>query len=333
MGNKTDICQSLYRPTYEESIVMIRAIKNRGFSLTEVLIAMAILATGMVFIAGIFPAAIHLSTISAERVNASLAAEEAFAKIQLYAQGRIETPLDLIPDDFSPGSLYLLKNFTGSDVKAGEQSFPFIIENSDEVFPATKELDPNVFAYPSDDGREIKDKQYFWSAVLRLTEPYHATTNPRPVVQVTVFICRKVRTGVKYYNPNEFFSSIGSFAPIDYPMAVPIEVEFVTGHDDRLQIKNITRKTFINDGYTIVDDETGRIYRVIERLKGDSSTPGGQDNIIVLDRDWNKWWWDVAGNWNNNATRSSDIRVWVVPPPINGNRRPCIAIYQRELKL
>ena len=97
MESKTDICQPLYRPTYEESIVMIKAIKNHGFSLTEVLIAMAILTTGMVFIAGIFPAAIHLSTISAERVNASLAAEEAFAKIQLYAQGR--TPDSIIPDD------------------------------------------------------------------------------------------------------------------------------------------------------------------------------------------------------------------------------------------
>ncbi len=314
---------------------MIRAIKKHGFSLTEVLIAMAILTTGMVFIAGIFPAAIHLSMVSTERVNASLAAEEAFAKIQLYACGRPNSDFD----DFDPGELDELSNFTGpyNDVFAGEQSFPFIIEDSDSVFPATEKLRPEVFAYPCDDGRDIEDKHYFWSAVLRLTEPYDSTTNPRPLVQVTVFVCRKVRAGLNYHDPNEFFGNPGH--TIDYPMAVPIEVEFVTGHDDRLKIKNGETeiqdrmiKTFVNDGYTIVDDETGRIYRVIERLKGNN------DNIIVLDKNWNKWWW----NWNNvqqkylwedDATRDNDIRVWVVPVPANGNRRPCVAVYQRILKL
>ena len=288
---------------------------------------MVILTTGMVFIAGIFPAAIHLSTISAERVNASLTAEEAFAKIQLYAQGR--TPDSIIPDDFNPRNLSRLKNFNSydsNDIFIGDESFPFIINESNKVFPATEKLDPNVFAYPSDDGRDIKDKQYFWSAVLRLAEPYDQLTNPRPLVQVTVFISRKVQSGLKYHDPNEFFGSIfNSNTVIDYPMAVPIKVSLVG--DDRLRIDNAGMKTFINDGYTIVDDETGRIYRVIERLKGTS------DNIIVLDKKWDRWWRDNNGDWKEDATRNTDIRVWVVPPPINGNRRPCIAVYQRELKL
>ncbi|MCK4887136.1 MAG: prepilin-type N-terminal cleavage/methylation domain-containing protein [Planctomycetes bacterium] len=304
---------------------MIRAIKNHGFSLTEVLIAMAILTTGMMFIAGIFPAAIHLSTVSVERVNASLAAEEAFAKIQLYAQGRPNSNFD----DFRPTPLYLddLPHFSNGNVGDGEQSFPFIVENSDDVFPATKKLRPEVFAYPSDENKDIEDKQYFWSAVLRLAEPYDSMTNPRPLVQVTVFVCRKVRAGLNYHDPNEFFG--GGFDPqavkIDYPMAVPIEVSLVG--DDRLQIRNSEMKTFINDGYTIVDDETGRIYRVIERLKGNN------DDVIVLDKDWNKWWLDDDGDWDNNATRNSNIRIWVVPVPANGNKRPCVAVYQRILKL
>ena len=336
MGYKTDICQPLYRSAYKESIVMIRSIKNHGFSLTEVLIAMVILTTGMVFIAGIFPAAIHLSTISVERVNASLAAEEAFANIRIYAQGRPETN----SDDFCPSinnltlNLNSLPNFSSSGkISDGSQSFPFIINNSDKVFPATEELDPNVFAYPSDDGRDINDKQYFWSAVLRFTKPIDPMTNSCPLVQVTVFVCRKVQSRLKYYDPNEFFS--GTFNPnqtIDYPMAVPIEVVLVPGYQDRLQIQNNDMKTFIDNGYTIVDDETGRMYRVIERLKGINN-----DNTIVLDRNWDKWWFDKDGNWNSDDKDDDvlrdDIRVWVVPPPVNGNRNPCVAVYQRILKL
>jgi len=314
---------------------MIRAIKNHGFSLTEVLIAMAILATGMVFIAGIFPAAIHLSTVSVERVTASLAAEEAFANIRLYAQGRPE------PDDFddfyssiSNPSLNSIPHFSdGGEIRKGDQSFPFIIDESYKLFPATKKLDPNVFAYPSDDGRNIKDKQYFWSAVLRFTSPYDKDVNPRPSVQVTVFVCRKVQAGLKYYDPNEFYSNtVNPNATIDYPMAVPIKVNWDSSKPDRLTITDSEKKTFIDNGYTIVDDETGRIFRVVERLKGDS------DNIIVLDRNWSRWGW----NWNNaqqkylwdyNATRDTNIRVWVVPRPANGNRKPCVAVYQRELIL
>jgi len=309
---------------------MIRAIKNHGFSLTEVLIAMAILTTGMVFIAGIFPAAIHLSTISAERVNASLAAEEAFAKIQLYAQGNPNSNFD----DFRPTPLYLvdLDNFSDSDVGDGKESFPFIVKGSDSVFPATEKLRPEVFAYPSDENKDIEDKQYFWSAVLRLTTPYDSVTNRRPLVQVTVFVCRKVRAGLKYHDPNEFFDDYGPKDPDDpygteYPRAMPIEVTWDSTKPDRLEIDRSEMKTFINDGYTIVDDETGRIYRVIERLKGNN------DKIIILDKNWDRWWWDVGGDWDSDVTRDTDIRVWVVPVPVNGSRRPCVAVYQRILKL
>ena len=55
-----------------------------GFSLAETLIALGILAVGMLFIAGVFPVAIRLTTISAERTTAAVVAEEAFAKVQLY---------------------------------------------------------------------------------------------------------------------------------------------------------------------------------------------------------------------------------------------------------
>jgi len=57
---------------------------ERGFSLTEVLLAVATLAVGMLFIAGVFPVSIHFTTVAAERTIAATVADEAFAKIKLY---------------------------------------------------------------------------------------------------------------------------------------------------------------------------------------------------------------------------------------------------------
>ena len=56
----------------------------KGFSLTEVLLAVATLAIGMSFVGGTFLVGVHLSTVATERTIAAVAADEAFAKIQLY---------------------------------------------------------------------------------------------------------------------------------------------------------------------------------------------------------------------------------------------------------
>ena len=56
----------------------------RGFSLTEVLLALGTLAIGMVFVGSAFLVGIHFTTIATERTIAAVAADEAFAKIRLY---------------------------------------------------------------------------------------------------------------------------------------------------------------------------------------------------------------------------------------------------------
>lgn len=256
---------------------------NNGFSLTEVLLAVGTIAVGMLFIAGVFPVGIHFTTIASERTIAAVIADEAFAKIRLYAAGN---PIDA-NDDIVLGLLG-----TGQLTNYGP---PIVVIN------------PSEFAYPSDPNMDIDRKQFCWSALCRLTEPHIDPNDPRRLVQVTVFVSRKPGPNLKYPGPPD-----GSGVPVGWPMPVRVDVSGILG-SDTLTMSNPLQKVFINDGYTIVDDENGQIYRVLER-----DTPPN-DAVLRLDRPWNP------------GIISPDA-VWVVPPPITGGRGPCIAIYQRVIR-
>jgi Tfp pilus assembly protein PilV len=255
--------------------------RNYGFSLTEVLLSVGILSVGMIFIAGVFPVGIHYTTVATERTKAAIVADEAFAKIKLYAVDS--------DDDFDPNKL---------------EHNELIDFNDIDAFPATKEITVSEFVYPST-GTDVSQKHYYWSALCRLTEEYDKDLNPNPPVQVTVFVSRKVSPNLRYPGA----SGLGQSA---VPRPVKVDVDEVPNRNAELEIEKFIQKRFINDGYTIVDDETGRIYRVLKRYASD-------DRKILLDRDWN----DDAGD---------PETVWVVPPPVNGGRGPCIAVYQKVIR-
>ena len=263
---------------------MAKLCKQKGFSLTEVLLAIGTLAVGVLFVAGVFPVAVHLTTIAAEQTIAAIAADEAFAKVKLYAKGELANPSDDI-------SINLLKDDELRDF------------NDPNVFRATQNIDPDEFTYPSVD-IGILQKHYYWTALCR-----RVGTNSQ-LVQVTVFVCRRVSPNLRYYDPNDPFNE-----EINYPGPVRVEVSEVVGRDNELEITKVTtagtEKTFVNDGYTIVDNETGQIYRVLERY----ASP--DDNKVLLDRNWKG---------------STDGSVWVVPPPVSGGRGPCIGVYQRVIR-
>ncbi len=218
--------------------------------------AVGILSIGMLFIAGTFPTGLYLSTVAAERSIATVAADEAFAKIKLYdfkheSDSAWITPLGYTCVDFRNVSLVSLMS------------------------------DDDEFAYPSTyEGKT--QKKYYWRALCRRID---ATD-----VQVTVFVCRRSGTGLWRY---------------------PVDIAVTVVSNNELAIDNPWQKSFINDGYTIVDSQTGQIYRVLERYSGAS------DNVICLDR---RRGGPLPGSW-----------VWVVRP-LDGGRNPCIGVFQKVIR-
>lgn len=268
--------------------------QNPGFSLTEMLLAIGVLSVGMVFIAGVFPVAIHFMTISTERTIAAVVADEAFAKIKLYAH----------PDPAGPDTNEIQ---LGLLTDLGHAYF-----RDPSIFPVMAYIDPNEeFMYPSTD-TDVSQKHYCFSALCRLTGP--------GLVQVTVFICRKTGPILRYYTPDmTLIPSDPDYGVVDFSGAItvdwprPVKVAVVADpvKPNEIHIVEPKERMFINDGCRIVDNATGRIYRVMERY----APPN--DNIILLDGDWQV---------------GSDNNVWVVPPPTGAGRYPCIAIYQKEIR-
>lgn len=274
------------------------ASKNYGFSLAETLIALGVLTVGMLFVAGVFPVGIYFTNLSIERTTAAVVADEAFAKIKLY-----NTPGD---------GAQSLNICTLQDNQMTDFDDWF---NTDLGY----NINRGDFAYPSIPSVRTDDKQYFWAALCRRLSA--VCTDPNRTVQVTVFVCKKVGAASKYYN--------GDFTGfVDYPTPVKITVNPVAGLNNELQLQsNLTAdyRYLVSDDYTIVDDRTGRLYRVLEKY----SAPA--NDIILLDKDF---------DWAN-----SNGDIWVVPPPVQpgitdptvtvkrvSGQYPCIGVYQKIIR-
>jgi Tfp pilus assembly protein PilV len=159
-------------------------------------------------------------------------------------------------------------------------------------FEALNPIAQDEFAYPST--KSSAEKQYYWSALCRLV----ASDATNRGVQVTVFVSRKVGSATKYQG-----------RAVNRPVPVKVAVSGTLG-SDVLTIREPDKKTWINDGCTVVDNQTGQLYRVVRR---DADAP----DTIVLDRVWQS---GLTGT------------VWVVPPPMGGGRYPCIVIYQKVIR-
>ncbi len=153
-------------------------------------------------------------------------------------------------------------------------------------------IDPCEFSY--NPAQALANPQYYWSAVYRQI----AGSN----YQITVFIARKTNAGLTYPDPADFSSSVPAPRPIQIPVSVSAAPD-----EDKLAL-SAGQEKFVNPPAAIVDNATGKIYRVIDR----------RNATVTIDRKW------------EDATGSADI--WLIPPPNTGGRNADIEVYQRIIR-
>lgn len=286
---------------------MFYTSRNKGFTLTEVLMAAGILSVGFVLIAGAFPVGAKLTAIATERTIGAVACDEAIAKMRLHTidftlwdNNNWDPSIDL---QFTNGVSF---DYTKISTLPGLATIPGILA-ADIPFildPGYLGFIPPVdedYYYPSTN--LVAEKKYHWSALWR----YLGAGK----VQATVFVSRFGDGGLKYPYPDPL--NPGDWLTIDVPRPILIPgLTFVS--PDRLRI-DVKYKTYFIEGSKIVDDATGDIYVVDERDYSPTL------NEIVLSEDWQGG--DPADVWVLPASVLGSSITGTDPPVLKG-RWPCV---------
>ncbi len=214
---------------------MVYNKRQSGFSLTEVLLAAAILSIGMVMIAMVFPVGVKLTTLATERSISTIASNEAFAKIRLYGINPAAALKTNEAENFLNVSLmpYLPANLNNECV------YPSILTNT--------------------------EKRYHWSALCWKVDP--------DKVKTIVFVNRAMTTNASYYdpatgNPNNLWPSpVRLEVSKDAQKVIKIQS---SDENKKFGVSGVLPKAydFIDEGGQVVDDASGTIYTVM--LKKDN---------------------------------------------------------------
>jgi hypothetical protein len=271
------------------------------------LIATGIMAIGLVMVATIFPVGVKLTSMSTERTIGAVVADEAFAKIQLYGlRDFVNWPVAISPNQECTDFQHLIKeqDFDGNGV----------IDAADALFPGWSD-----FRYPSAVMSAGQERNYHWSALCRRVGVKD--------VQVTVFVTRKVAAASLYraWDPLTPVATSDS----NWPKPVPVNVDFFAAQPRELVIKDDPAfladesRYFFDDGYTILDNLTGKIFRVLEVKDVDEDN--FPDTLVLMD----DWQWD--GYPVLPAADEVDRTIWIVPPAVGSDRYPCVGVYQKTI--
>lgn len=240
--------------------------KQYGFSLTEVLMAVGILMVGLLLVAGTFPVGIHLTAVATERTLGAVAADEAFAKVQIY----------------------------GVDTSTTSSLSPDYCEDFNNVLPSGINFNSKEFLYPSDSDA---DQVYNWSAICRKVNDYS------DAVQLTVFVSRKVSQGLQYHDQAANYTPSGTTTR---PVPVLLTGRSCGNNTNEISLSS-GDEDYITDDSFVVIDQTGEIYR-------------------IYDIDWS------SGNgvaYVDKKFPAAYSEFWVIPPPVDGGKSPCVGVYQR----
>lgn len=277
--------------------------RHSGFSLVEVLMAAGILAIGFMLILGTFPVGVHLTTKATERSIGSVAANEAFAKIQMYGVDftKIAVETQQYRFDFhrydSSGYLDISKDSDDLD----KVNISYVVDSSKDIYSLEK-------FYPSSEDIDKEEIKYVWSALCRQAD------SDTDDLLTTVFVSRKSQLSTTYPKAETSGGDYGKVASGSVRWPEPIKVPVQGGLRNNLLNIELSEKDLILKGSYIVDDVTSQIYHVVDRFQNSAGWH------LELNRDW-----DLVAN--------NPAFVWVIPPAIGSSKSPCIGVYQRVLYL
>lgn len=188
-------------------------------------------------------------------------------------------------------------------IDTSETNFNYFRDFND-ILPSGIDIDASEFLYPSDSSAS---QNYNWSAIFRRSD-----ANDISQTQVTVFVNRKLSSAIVFYEQDTDYTPKKNVTSNDPPKPILLGITGTQGSEKKIievstseYETDDTLASYVTDKSVILNGSDGKIYRVVDI--------DAENNLLFIDKSWEG---PVYG-------------FWVVPPPVNGGRYPCVGVYQK----